>query len=213
MIEKFKQRANRQLESNFDPASLNDEIAMITKWTPEKAGGSGICTHELKTISSGRVEFKIKGAAFFCSSLFMAAGIVAAVRMTTIGLEKNDMVMLYVGIPIGIIFFLAGFFVLRSFMIPRVFDHDKGYYWKGRKVLNINSKKNEQCQLEDIHAIQILRECCRCDRQSFYSYELNLVLKDGSRMNVIDHGKLEIIRKDTQKLAEFLNVPVWDATS
>ena len=195
----------------FDPASLNDEVAMKTQWTPEKSGGTNICTHGLQIVSSGRVEFKTRTTALLFPAIFMVAGLGAGIGMTIGGLQK-DITMLYFGIPFGTIFFLVGFFILRSFMMPRVFDIDTGYYWKGRQSPNMNSSKNEQCLLEDIHAIQLLREYCRGDKSSYYSYELNLVLNDGSRLNVVDHGKLSLIQEDAQKLAQFLNVPVWDAT-
>jgi hypothetical protein len=29
----------------FNPASLNDEVALRTKWIPAKSGGTNICTH------------------------------------------------------------------------------------------------------------------------------------------------------------------------
>jgi hypothetical protein len=41
------------------------------------------------------------------------------------------------------------------------------------------------------------------------SYELNLVLKDGRRINVVDHGGADKIRTDAATLADFLGVPVW----
>ena len=45
----------------------------------------------------------------------------------------------------------------------------------------------------------------------FYSYEINLVLKNGRRVNVADHGDLDSLRADADMLANFLEVPVWDA--
>ena len=45
-----------------------------------------------------------------------------------------------------------------------------------------------------------------------YNYELNLVLKDGERINVVDHGNLKKIQDDANTLSNFLGKPVWDAT-
>ncbi len=42
---------------------------------------------------------------------------------------------------------------------------------------------------------------------------VGLVLKNGKRLNVVDHGKRSLLVRDARKLASFLNVPVWDATS
>ena len=39
-----------------------------------------------------------------------------------------------------------------------------------------------------------IRERCTSRNSSYYSYELNLVLDDGSRLNGVDHGNLERLR-------------------
>ncbi len=66
-------------------------------------------------------------------------------------------------------------------------------------------------ELDDVHSVQIISEYCRSDKSSYYSYELNLVLNDGGRINVIDHGCIRTMREDFAALAKFLNKPVWDA--
>ncbi len=40
----------------------------------------------------------------------------------------------------------------------------------------------------------------------------DLVLKDASRVNVLDYKKVKSVRKDAETLSKFLNVPVWDAS-
>jgi hypothetical protein len=66
-------------------------------------------------------------------------------------------------------------------------------------------------RLEDVYAIQLLSEYCCGNESRFYSYELNLVLKDGGRMNVIDHGNRAVLREQARELSLFLGKPVWDA--
>ena len=65
--------------------------------------------------------------------------------------------------------------------------------------------------INDIHALQIIPEYIRSDKNSYYSYELNLIFRDGSRENVIDHGNLDCIREDAKKVSQFINRPIWDA--
>ena len=60
--------------------------------------------------------------------------------------------------------------------------------------------------------MQLVSEYCRGNKSSFYSYELNLVLANGRRINVVDHGNIESLQKDARTLAAFLDIPVWDAT-
>ncbi len=46
--------------------------------------------------------------------------------------------------------------------------------------------------------------------RNIQTYELNIVLKSGARMSVIDHDVAAVIREDASTLATFLQVPVWD---
>ena len=74
----------------------------------------------------------------------------------------------------------------------------------------------------EIYAIQIVSEKLKNRRRKnskslrgkftryYYSYEINLVLNDSSRVSVIDHGDQKVIRNDALKIAEFLDIPVWD---
>jgi Fe2+ transport system protein B len=48
---------------------------------------------------------------------------------------------------------------------------------------------------------------------SFKSFELNLVLDDSNRLNVIDHVNLKGVTADAETLSAFLNVPIWHASS
>lgn len=46
----------------------------------------------------------------------------------------------------------------------------------------------------------------------FISYELNLVNHRGGRLNLDDQAMLRWLRQDVHRLAEFLDVPIWDLT-
>jgi hypothetical protein len=44
---------------------------------------------------------------------------------------------------------------------------------------------------------------------SFYSYEVNLVLKEGKRLSVVDHPTSFLAKEDAQTLSTFLGVDIW----
>ncbi|WP_092447345.1 hypothetical protein [Winogradskyella sediminis] len=67
--------------------------------------------------------------------------------------------------------------------------------------------------MKSIVAIQIIGEYVQSDDGSYKSFELNLVLDDASRRNVVDHGNLKSIIKDAEMLSAFLNIPIWHAGS
>lgn len=203
----------------FDPSVFNDSLAMKTQWTPLKGGGSNFRTHKLITVNYNRVEFKSTlGAKLFCF-IFIAigAGIPAWIGYNIV--RKTGQLfqpeVLYIAL-LGLLFFGIGSFLFYRFSKPVIFDRTKGMYWKGWKAPKgylVQDSVKEGSRVGNIHAIQILAEFVRSNKSSYYSYELNLVLKDGSRMNVIDHGSSVKIREDAKVLSEFLGVPVWDAVN
>ena len=65
--------------------------------------------------------------------------------------------------------------------------------------------------LDQVCAIQLIREYVSNHDSQYYSYELNLVCADGKRINIVDHNSLRTIRKDSEVLADYLSIPVWDA--
>ena len=78
--------------------------------------------------------------------------------------------------------------------------------------MDLVERGDSSAPLSSIHALQLLSEFVSGSKSSYYSYELNLVLNDGSRINVVDHGNLERLRSDASALSRFLDKPVWDAT-
>lgn len=198
-----------------DPARFNDPLALQTQWTPASRGGSNFRTHRLVEIDVARVEFRASGAAKFFYSFFALVGIVCAVVFLFGADEPLEFTSdTMVPVLVGVFFAFIGGFMFYSGTTPIVFDKGIGYYWRGRKspqdVLEVSSLK-KCARLDQIHAIQLVSEWVRGSKTSYYSYELNLVLEDASRMTVIDHGNLSKLREDARKLADFLGKPVWDS--
>lgn len=115
----------------------------------------------------------------------------------------------------GIIFTGVGGAWLYFATQPIVFDKSERLFWKGGKAPNeVADRKSLKCvvELHKIHALQLISESVRGSKSRFYSYELNIVLGDGKRINVIDHGNRSWLREDAATLSKFLRKPVWDAT-
>ena len=73
------------------------------------------------------------------------------------------------------------------------------------------TRGNQIFELDQVHAVQLIDERVRRSKGGYFiSYELNLVFKNCSRINIVDHGSLGAIRQDSRMLSEFLRVPVWD---
>ena len=203
-------------DENFNPPEIADELVKKIDWKPLNPGGVNFCSHILKKVSPSRVEVKLVVKTmgiiflFFCFIIFFIFGFAAKV-------SNQHGIYQFVPVVIGISLGLFFVFFVRKLTVPRVFDLKVGYYWKGKFDPDQEKGKNgrEFCRLEDIHAIQLLRERCSSGNsgKTYYSYELNLILKNKRRLNVLDHGNLELIRDDAESLSHFVNVPVWDAIS
>jgi hypothetical protein len=206
-------RADSRLDPNLTTARFNDSHAERTSWEPLKGGGTNFKTHVLEETHPGRLEFRISPGMIAFSAVFAFIGLaLLGYKLATASwpYHKNDWSVLV----IGAVFALAGLGMLYSGSTRAVFDRNRGYFIKSRKrpeqVAAPSTLKNHVA-LHRIHAVQLLSEYCKGDKSRYFSYELNLVLDDGSRLNVIDHGDLQTARADAQTLAAFLGKPLWDA--
>lgn len=204
----------------FDPATLQDPLALKTGWNALVSGGTNFRTHTLVQTHSGRMEFKPTTFAWIFYFIFILPGAALSVGIpilffinpNLISPDRNAIIILLI---IGSVFLIVGLLMVYTGTKPIVFDQMRMLFWKGRpKDGGRISRESFQtaCELSRIHALQLIAEYCHGNKSSYYSYELNLVLDDGSRLNVVDHGSLGAMKRDATKLAGFLNVPLWDAT-
>ncbi len=209
-----------QVPEPVDPASFNDPVALQTEWTPAKRGGSNFCTHKLRRVNPSRCEFRMTAGAMLFSVLFLLVGLgvlIAAVVMLSVQGLPGQVLPLLVMTVLGLIFSALGIGLLVSQSAPTVLDTKLGLCWKGRedpRMVAARDKMKLCLSLDEVHAIQLISEHCRSsgkNSHSYYSYELNLVRHDGSRINLVDHGNAKRIRQDADLLAKCLDVPVWDA--
>lgn len=220
MLNKIK-LALKKLSSwkpSFDPSKFEDDVALKTEWAPLKRGGTNFKTHKLVERNYTRIEFKSTIGAKLFSLLFFSIGVGIPIIFGRemihefADIYQSDFIFIFL---FGLIFATVGGWLFYSFAKPVIFDKTLGLYWKGwNKPKHYMAKVEGEIssRIGDIHAIQIIPELIRSDNRSYVSYELNLVLKDGSRMNVVDHGNPLQLRSDAQKLSEFLGVTVWDVT-
>jgi hypothetical protein len=201
--------------AHVDVEKFNDPVASKTSWDPLKKGGTNFRTRVLVKISQDRVEFKPSFFAVIFYLIFTTVGLgllgysIYALFQSSFAFENHHLIL----IGMGVVFFSIGTILAYYGTRPIVFDKISGYFWKGQKRPNqyVEYQKPDLfVGLKDIHALQIISEYVRSDKSSYYSYELNLVLENGNRINVVDHGRLIRLREDVEKLSEFLNKPIWD---
>ena len=186
---------NREI---LDLSAFGNEIAFKTSWEPLVAGGTNFCTHRAQKNTSlmGDVfVFKTAIQAYLFAISFVAAGAMFAIA-SAVG-EFPDKIGL---MGLGVLAF--GCWYLWSLRQKESrFDRYSNELTQGKKSFD----------LKNVEAIQLIREYVRGNESSYYSYELNLICSDGSRINIVDHGALRKLREDAALLAEYLSIPIWDA--
>ena len=102
--------------------------------------------------------------------------------------------------------------ILRQALHAIVFDKHLGLAWRGKRDpahARASGRKKGKCfRLDEIVALQLLAERVHVKRSSYLSYELNLVLADGERVNLVDHAKNKVLQGEAATLGRFLDVPV-----
>lgn len=183
----------------LDLGAFGNEIAFKTSWEPLVGGGTNFCTHRAQknaSLMGDIIVFKTAIQAYLFAISFVALGAVFAIASAA-GEFADDATVL-----MGLGFLAFGCWYLWSLRQKESrFDRYSNELTQGKKSFD----------LKNAEAIQLIREYVRGHENNYYSYELNLICSDGSRINIVDHGALRKLREDAALLAEYLSIPVWDA--
>ena len=204
--------ANREL--SLDQIALRKGF-----WEPESDDEVTFCTHRLRQDGEQRVVFRpaVEHIVFrgFWIVLFAAcAPLGPLVKLGVVGSARN---LTWRGALVWFLLcaFMAGLGVvqLRSAIAPIWFDKRSGFTWRGKEGPpddpELASGRGGRVALAEIVALQVLAEVIHRRRTGrFTGYELNLVLANGKRVNVVDHAKKRALVVDAEALGKFLGVPV-----
>ncbi|MCH7688686.1 MAG: hypothetical protein IH899_18715 [Planctomycetes bacterium] len=177
----------------------DDPVAADTEWSPAKGYQMNFRTRQLVQRGVDRLEFPATLSNLLVSVFVLLMGVASTVLPGGLVIMNREWGAL-VFVLMGIVFLLLGANMVYSAISPIVFDRQRGLFWKGLT--------DSATRLDVIYALQII---IIADSEGS-SPELNLVLENASRINVAHGGDIEQLRKDAERLAEFLNVPLWDAT-
>ena len=204
-----------------DPSIFNDPLAMKVGWMPIKKGGTNFRTHKVVQIDANRIELQpstfMRLLPFSVIAFPIIIGGIVFYQSPRNGMPEVNLKLFLTALPIVIFVIVAMIFLLRGSKIP-IFDKNYGYYWKGRKskpgVIVIPSEKKDAIQLSQIHALQIVSEMVISNSGKsttrYRSYEVNMVLTSGERMNIMDHSNEARLFEDANTISQFLGIPIWN---
>jgi hypothetical protein len=194
----------------------DDPIAKSIEWTEVTEGGANFGTHELHRVSGSRVEFQPRHPrSWYIAMLLMGVGGAIFVYIESGSINVAILApLMFMGLCV------FGWLILHFSMKPVVFDKHLGMFWEGRKQPDrIIGHGSAKClgRIDDIYALQLIDTYITTgvsgdpDSHTYYNIELNLVMKDGARLNAMKHGDTVNLHKDAEVLSEFLGKPLWDA--
>jgi len=216
MFKKLKNLVSNRPQRAVDPSSFGDPLAEQTDWEPLSTGGANFRTHRLVPVSDFRLEFRSTLGARLFAWVFLFFGLLAPVVIILAeDLRPSTMFAsppFWFALLFSTAFCGAAFFLHRQFCSPIVFDKDTREYTRKKRLFPSDNAPGFPVDLQRIRGIQLLREWVSGSESSYYSYELNVVLEDASRVLVVDHGNRDKLVSDADVLAAFLGVPLWDGT-
>lgn len=109
-------------------------------------------------------------------------------------------------------FLAIGFWFLYKDLKPIVFSKKSNLFWIGYKKPSFVNDINISCKLEDILAIQVLWKEIKYQFYHGFAYEINIVLKDNSRIHLFSVSDPKPFLEEASTLAKFLNVPLYYRT-
>ena len=187
-----------------------EDIKRRVSKSPCIYGGASFETHIL--FQKDTQLFTIKpttGFALFCGIFALPPIIMIAFGIKTY-LETTNFQFLAENLGLilaGAIFAAVTGVMLVDFFKRIYFDKRNNRFYK------FKFRDKVETELSRIVAIQVIGEIVKSKKNRFNSFELNLVLDDASRINVMDHGNLKGILDDATLLSEFLEIPIWHAES
>jgi hypothetical protein len=183
-----------------DTEQFKDKIATQTQWSGLYEGGATFATLKLIQINANRLKFIITLKAFLFYTMIFIVGIATLASAFAGTLEIPASVI----VPFLLGCFFIGVFIYLMFNAPKsfTFDRSNNGCWHHPK---------KPTPLVNIHALQLICKYMDTPNSTYYSYELNLVLKDASRIHTVAHGDYDKILQDAQRVARFLDKPLWNA--
>jgi len=195
-----------EIYKDLNPLEISIEKDEPLDWskvsTRVNAGGRWWKSHHLISLNKNTLWFVPAFSVVLLGVVFLLLSAFLSVFVFLLGEEffLTNRWGLWIPLLFILIFVVLTFAISMDYFLMHPiakFHKTNGLYRKKKAVIT---------KLEDITAIQLLREQVQNDDHKFFSYEINLVLKDGNRVNVVDHGNEKAVIQQARRLAKFLDV-------
>jgi len=208
-------------KDRFDPTQFGDDLANQISWKPARSVGINFRVRKLIIEEPHLAKFRITAGAILFGLFFMLmfTCIPSAIVLANLPKQSDGTLTIdsrLLPLVVGPAISFTGILFIYFQLTPIRFDKKAGYFRKGRKAAKVGMHQKTDfsiglVELNDVHALQLLAKTFGRSGTD-QSYELNLVLKTGQRLNVVTQGGRTRMQKDASTLSQFLEVPLWDAS-
>jgi hypothetical protein len=221
---KHVQRTIEELESRPKPPWADDPIAKSIEWTGTSAFGADPSPNpkgavvRIGSVSANKIEFQPPSARRWHTAMVFMSVVGYAFAFIATGSFTTALLAPLICMSLSVMAWLYRLFIDDSL----IFDKQLGKYWRGKSspppgTGAVSSEKVGR--ISDIYALQLIgtrrfvgdpRMGADSQHKEFPTYELNLVLKDGTRLSMVcidDYGSVD---HDAKILAAFLQRPLWN---
>jgi len=226
-IEEAQKKAlEKQERYNNFISSIDDEIVKKAWFLPLKRWWANYKTHNLIIDSYWNYIFKVSlrfpYIFIWFFSLPIGVTLISFLWYITLNinsLDNNEIINYLLPVIVFSCFPIIFIIIFYFIFVSKIFDFQNWYYYnlkyknKLYSLLNDEKYKNKIVPITQIHALQIIREKVITKNANYNSYELNLILKDSSRINILDHWNYIIIKENSEQIANRLWVKIWDITT
>lgn len=137
----------------------------------------------------------------FCF-VYIVVGVflIALASYVLLGSQQLDLAIFIGGFGIAITTF--GMSLIQPFLKRASFNLSSGVF---------NNRRDRDVKIKHILSLQINNKIViRKQALNYRCFELNMLTKNGRRINVLNHNNVVQLELDARKLAKFLNVPLLD---
>lgn len=188
-------------------------------WEPIANEASNFKSAKLVEEASGMITITATNHSFLFDAIFAVLGGIIALSSIAILLLLADFLKLFAIIPA-----IIAFFFLRNSVSPSTkkkvcFSKKEALFWMDdieNKMALQHQLVNGKLPFSAIYGVQLLQVhhftsllSPAASSRNYYSYELNLILTDGQRINVMTHGAKAEMIIEAKILARYLSKKIW----
>ncbi len=177
----------------------SDPVAAKTHWQSMAGGASNFKMQQLEETNADliiKASFEVR---LFCWA-FIFTGLVP-ILLEYLWLWDD------IGFILDPLLSASGIFVLVGMLLSWMFTAKRIEFNKVSKTIHTSEHK---FPFSDVYALQVITSLAGGHGHGIYrNNELNIVLNDGQRINLLNHGGVAAFEYQELQLSNLLNVPVW----